>query len=234
MDFLKELPKMTRMLLLLNIALFVLSWVYPSITEHLALHYFESSLFEPYQLLCHVFMHASLMHILFNMYALVTFGSVIEEQLGAPKFLVLYFLSAIGAFVLHMAITWYQLLDLPADVLQMLKTQGAEAMAIQKNFSDPYLGRLNVQFNGAMVGASGAIMGLFMSFVLLFPNSKLQIIFLPFSFKAKYFMPVYMLVELTLGISNFEWDNVAHFAHLGGALFGGLFLLIGGRNPGRY
>lgn len=226
MDFLKDLPKITRILLLLNVAMFILSWTFPALTDNLALHYFESPFFEPHQLLSHVFMHASVSHILFNMYALVMFGSVIEKELGTNRFVVLYFFSAVGAFFLHMAITWYQLSDLTPEALEMLQTQGAEAIANHRNFADQYLGGLNAQFNGAMVGASGAIMGLFMSFALLFPNAKLQIIFLPFSFKAKYFMPFYMLIELTLGISNFEWDNVAHFAHLGGALFGGLQMLI--------
>lgn len=228
MNFLKDLPQITKILLLTNVAVFLLSWNLPLLRESLALHYFESPFFEPFQLLTHIFMHASLSHIFFNMYALSMFGGTIERKLGPKRFTLLYFFSAIGAFVLHMGITWYQLLDVDLEIVELLRTQGAEIILEGKNYTDNYLGGLNIQYNGAMVGASGAIMGLFMAFALMFPNAKLQVIFIPVSIKAKYFMPVYMVIEIFLGIKNFEWDNIAHFAHLGGAIFGGLIMLYWG------
>ena len=223
-NILQSLPKATKTLLLINVVMFALTWLMPNIKETLALHYFGSPLFMPHQMLTHIFMHANLTHIMFNMYALVMFGGVLEKQLGTQKFCILYFFSAIGAFMLHLGIVHFQLMDVPMDVLNTLQTQGAEIIASGKNYTDPYLGGLNAQFNGAMVGASGAIMGLLIAFAIYFPNTELQLLFIPFPIKAKYFMPIYMLIELFLGVSNFQWDNIAHFAHLGGAIFGGLLM----------
>ncbi len=225
-ESIQNLPKATKVLLLINIGLFALAEFLPEIKQLFALHYFESALFMPHQMLSHIFMHSGLTHLLFNMYALFLFGSVLEKRLGTQKFCLLYFFSAIGAFVLHMGIVWYQLSDIPADILATIQTQGAEIIATGRNYTDAYLGGLNAQYNGAMVGASGAIMGLLMGFAILFPNVELQLIFIPIPIKAKYFMPIYMLIELVLGVSNFQWDNIAHFAHLGGAIFGGLLMFF--------
>lgn len=224
MNFFKDLPEATKILLLINVAMFMLTGLLPELRQTLALHYFESPLFMPYQTVSHIFMHGSLTHLLFNMYALVMFGSILEKQLGTQRFCVLYFFSAIGAFLLHMGIIWFQLSDVPVDILNQIQTQGAEIIANGQNYVDEYLGSLNAKYNGAMVGASGAIMGLLISFAILFPNAELQLIFVPIPIKAKYFMPIYMLIELFLGVSNFQWDNIAHFAHLGGAIFGGLLM----------
>lgn len=223
-QLLQNLPKATKILLIINVIMFALASFRPELDQLLALHYFESPLFQPHQALTHIFMHAGLSHLLFNMYALVMFGSTIERQLGVKKFTILYFFSAVGAFALHLGIVWFQLSDLPLDLLEKLQTEGAEAIANGQNYVDDFLGSMNAKFNGAMVGASGAIMGLLASFAILFPNAKLQVIFIPVGLKAKYFMPIIMLVELFLGVGNFEWDNVAHFAHLGGAIFGGLLM----------
>lgn len=226
MNTLKDLPQVTRILLVANVAIFGLSWLLPQLKDLLALHYFDSPLFEPYQLMTHIFMHASITHIFFNMYALVMFGSVIEKELGTQRFIILYFVSAIGALLLHTGIVWYQFSDIDYEILELLKTEGAAVIAEGKNYSDTYLGGLNAQFNVGMVGASGAIMGLFISFGIMYPNARLQVMFIPISIEAKYFMPVYMLIELFLGIGNFEWDNIAHFAHLGGAILGGILMIF--------
>lgn len=226
MNFIKDLPLATKILLLINIALFILTGLLPELGQILALHYFESPLFAPYQTVSHIFMHGSLTHILFNMYALVMFGSILEKGLGVQKFCSLYFFSAIGAFLLHMGIIWLQLSDVPTDILTQIQTHGAEIIANGQNYTDEYLGSMNAKYNGAMVGASGAIMGLLISFAILFPNAELQLIFIPIPVKAKYFIPIYMLIELFLGVSNFQWDNIAHFAHLGGAIFGGLLMFF--------
>jgi membrane associated rhomboid family serine protease len=224
MNFIKDLPTATKILLLINVAMFMLTGLLPELRQTLALHYFGSPLFMPYQMVSHIFMHGSLTHLLFNMYALVMFGGILEKQLGTQRFCVLYFFSAIGAFLLHMGIIWFQLSAVPVDILTQIQTHGAEIIANGQNYTDEYLGGLNAKYNGAMVGASGAIMGLLISFAILYPNAELQLIFIPIPIKAKYFMPIYMLLELFLGVSNFQWDNIAHFAHLGGAIFGGLLM----------
>lgn len=223
---LTTLPKATKTLLFINIGMFAIAAMLPQLNQLLALHYFESPLFMPHQLISHLFMHGGLAHLAFNMYALVMFGSIIENKLGLKRFLILYFFAAIGAFLLHMGIVSYELSGISADVLAMVKTEGAEAIANGKNYTDPYLGGINAKFNGAMVGASGAIMGLFAAFAFIFPNLQLQIIFIPYPIKAKYFMPIYMAIELFLGVSNFQWDNIAHFAHIGGAIFGLILVFI--------
>ena len=223
-NFLKNLPRATKVLLLINIGLFIIAFLLPELTETFALHYFESSLFMPHQLVSHIFMHGGLTHLLFNMYALVMFGSILERQLDTKRFCILYFFSAIGAFLLHMIIIWYQLSDVPADIIAQIQTEGAEIISNGQNYKDAYLGNMNIKYNQAMVGASGAIMGLLISFAILFPNAELQLIFIPVPIKAKFFMPIYMLIELFLGVRDFQWDNVAHFAHLGGAIFGGLLM----------
>lgn len=225
-NFLNTLPKATKILLFINVGMFGLAYLMPQLNQLLALHYYESPLFQPHQLLSHLFMHGGLAHLAFNMYALVMFGSIIEKTLGTKRFLLLYFFSAIGAFLLHMGIVSFELASVPADIIQQLTTEGADAIANGKNYMDPYLGGINAKFNGAMVGASGAIMGLFAAFAFLYPNLELQLIFIPYPIKAKYFMPIYMAIELFLGVSNFQWDNIAHFAHIGGAIFGLILMFI--------
>lgn len=221
----QDLPIATKIFLGINIALFALVSFLPDLRGELALYYFTSPRFQPYQIVTHIFMHGGIAHLLFNMYALVLFGSLIERQLGTKRFCILYFFSAVGAFALHLGIIGWQLSDLPAEVIAQLQTEGAAALAEGKNYIDPEMAAWNIQYNGSIVGASGALMGILAGFAILFPNAKLGIIFLPFSLKAKYFMPIYMLIELTLGVRNFEWDNIGHFAHLGGAISGGLLLL---------
>ncbi|MBX2841044.1 MAG: rhomboid family intramembrane serine protease [Flammeovirgaceae bacterium] len=230
MDLIKDLPKVTKVLLIINIAMFILASLYPSINQVLALHYFESSLFSPHQIVSHIFMHSGLTHLFFNMYALVVFGGILEKQLSSKKFTFLYFFSAIGAFSLHMGIIWYEVSNIPADMLNLIQTEGAEIIANGQNYTDDLLGKLNAKYNGAMVGASGAIMGLLAGFAILFPNAKLGIIFIPIPVKAKYFIPIYMIIELFLGVSEFQWDNIAHFAHIGGAVFGFFLLFIWKKN----
>jgi membrane associated rhomboid family serine protease len=222
----RNLPGVTKNLLLINVVMFVLAMAFPNVNGMLSLHYFESPLFEPYQIVTHFFMHASLGHIFFNMFALVMFGAQLEKIWGPQRFLFFYLFSAIGAFLLHMGVVWYELSDVPIDVIEFLKTEGAEVISGGQNYVDSYIGGLNAKFNGSMVGASGAIMGLLAAFAFIFPNTELMLIFLPIPIKAKYFVPFYMLVELFLGVNNFQWDNIAHFAHLGGALFGIILVLI--------
>lgn len=225
-NFLQYLPVATKTLLGLNIVVFILASILPALNQILALHYFESPLFKTHQTVSHIFMHSGLTHLLFNMYALAMFGSVVEKQLGTQKFCLLYFFSAIGAFFLHMGIIWWQLTDVPVEVLNIIQTQGAEIIVNGRNYTDEFLGGLNIKYNGALVGASGAIMGLLVSFGILYPNAKLQLIFIPIPIKAKYFMPIIMLIDLLLGVGEFQWDNIAHFAHLGGAITGALLLLF--------
>jgi len=225
-NLLENTSPTVKVLLAINIAMFVLTYFMPEMQQTLALHYYKSPLFKPFQIITHFFMHGGIGHIMFNMYALVMFGSVVERFLGAQKFLTLYLLSAVGAFVLHMFVVSLQLGDLTPELIEQLSTQGAEALASGQNYTDEVLAKANLKFNGAMLGASGAIMGILAAFGVMYPNAELGIIFLPFRFKAKYFIPLYMAIEIFLGVNEFSWDNIAHFAHIGGAIVGFVLMMM--------
>ncbi len=232
-----RLTGVVKHLLIINILMFVGSNILTSseifdANSTLALYYPNSPLFQPFQIVTHFFMHGGFTHILFNMFALVMFGAPLEALWGEKKFLFFYFFSAIGAVALTFAIHYFEynafLRDLSPDTIKYLATEGYDALSKGYNFTDQALGDLNLKYYRhnyvPMVGASGAIFGLLLAFGMKFPNVELMLIFLPIPIKAKYFIPVLMIIELTLGVANFSWDNIAHFAHLGGALFG--FLLI--------
>lgn len=116
--------------------------------------------------------------------------------------------------------------DLSPEVVEQLRTEGAEILANNQNYIDDFLGKANIKFNGAMLGASGAIMGILAAFGVMYPNAELGIIFLPFRFMAKYFIPFYMAIEIFLGVNEFSWDNIAHFAHIGGAIVGFVLMMM--------
>lgn len=162
----------------------------------LALFYPTSEYFRIFQVVTHMFMHADSTHIFFNMFALFMFGPMIEDRMGPKRFLQYYMITGMGAMALHMFVRY---LDLTYG--------GAEAW-------------LN---NVPMLGASGAVFGLLAAFAMFFPNQTIYLIFPPIPLKAWVFVSIYAAIELFSGLSNFN-SGVAHFAHLGGALFG--FLLI--------
>ena len=229
-NFLDNITITVKVLLAINVAMFAITYFMPEMGQTLALHYYKSPLFRPYQLLSHFFMHGSIAHIAFNMYALIMFGSAVERVIGVKKFLVLYFLSAIGAFLLHMAVVHYQLLDIRPDVLELVMTDGAELISRNFNYTEEPYKYFNAKFNGPMLGASGAIMGLLAAFGVMYPNVRLSILFLPIFFKAKYFLPFVMVIELYLGVKEFSWDFIAHFAHIGGAIIGFVLMMTWKKN----
>lgn len=173
----------------------------------------ESQKFQPYQIATHMFAHAPppmLFHILFNMFTLYMFGRILENVWGAKRFLFFYFACGIGAAALHLGIQYFrcdQLLQavVENDISSFKNYQGALAPAL---------------------GASGAIMGVMAGFALLFPNSELYIMLIPVPVKAKWAILGLMAIDLFGGIANISGDNIAHFAHLGGALTGLIIVLI--------
>lgn len=199
-----------------------------TVVSTLSLHSLESPLFEPWQVLSHMFMHGSLSHLFFNMFSLWMFGSALEGLWGGKKFLSFYLLTGIGGALVYLLIKYFQIqYDLdhtPSELITIVNTQGAEAIASGKNFVDAQLGSLNALINGQMLGASGAISGLLMAYGVLYPNAEFALIFLPIPVKAKYFIPLLIVYELSMEFTNFSWDNVAHLAHLSGMLIG--FILI--------
>lgn len=176
-------------------------------------------------------MHGSLMHIMFNMYALWAFGSPIEQMLGQKKFLFFYFSCGIGAAIIHSLVNYYHVQSgynalieagMTPGGIQQLLTSGQYSTAILDSVSRDTLESLYISFNTPAVGASGAIYGILVAFGMLFPNVALFLIFVPVPIKAKVFIPVLIAIDLFSGITGYSLfgGGIAHFAHVGGALFG--------------
>ena len=162
-----------------------------------------SEYFRPFQIVTHMFMHGSLTHLFFNMFALFMFGPPLEMTWGPKRFLSFYLITGFGALALY------------------LFTQYIEIN---------YFGGHPMSINVPMLGASGAVFGLLAGYGTLFPNNTIQLLIPPIPLKAKYFVLIYAGIELFLGLGRFS-TGIAHFAHLGGALFGFLLILYW-RNQG--
>lgn len=220
----RNMPDVVKNLLIINLLMFLATMVFSSGTEDLritlGLHYFDSPDFEPYQMVSHMFMHGNFTHLFFNMFALIMFGGQLERVWGPKRFLLFYFVTGLGAVALHLGVQAYELYDMFGSV-----SPKSDALDLS-DYSAEQIRRAQEIYFIPTVGASGAIYGLLLGFAMLFPNTELMLIFLPIPIKAKYFVPFLMLGELYLGVNNFEWDNIAHFAHLGGALFGFILVMI--------
>ncbi|MAJ05279.1 MAG: rhomboid family intramembrane serine protease [Crocinitomicaceae bacterium] len=235
-NLLKNISPVVKNLLLINILFYIAQWTIPSFTQNLELYPISSEDFKPWQLATHFFMHSpySIGHIFFNMFALVIFGSQLERVWGAQRFLGYYISCALGAAVLHLGVNYYRIhiieINLSLEDLELFRNAAYEAFQKGMNFKDPVLAQLNLLHHTPMLGASGAVFGLLAAFGYLFPNTELMLLFPPIPIKAKYFVIGYAALELYLGVSNNPSDNVAHFAHLGGALVGIIIVLYWGKN----
>lgn len=230
--FLSNMPDVTKNLLIINGLMFLVLITGENfghqLNRILGLYYPGSQAFSPYQFATHFFMHGNFMHLFFNMYALFLFGSVLERYWGPKRFLIFYIITALGASLLQIGVQHFRIMSLASEVqpemIQAIKTEGLELLRGYQNYTDETLGALNILYNIPMVGASGAVFGLLLGFGMLFPNTELMLIFIPIPIKAKYFVMFYGALELFLGVANLQGDNIAHFAHIGGMLFG--FFLI--------
>jgi membrane associated rhomboid family serine protease len=197
------------------------------ITTLFGMHYFGSDYFKVWQIITYMFMHGGFAHILFNMFALFMFGPILEYALGAKRFLQLYFICGIGAGLLQLLVQAIQIHNIIGGFILphtgQLNSQGIDLSYFQYGGND-VAGKLYDIYNVPLVGASGAIFGVLVGFAMLYPNLEMMIMFIPVPIKAKYIIPAYILIELFLGFKQYGGDNVAHFAHIGGALFG--FILI--------
>ncbi|WP_069660194.1 rhomboid family intramembrane serine protease [Arcticibacter eurypsychrophilus] len=188
------------------------------LTDILGVFYFDSRHFRIWQPITYMFMHSdqSFFHILFNMFALFSFGTSLEYVLGSKRFLNFYLITGLGALALQMAVQAFEVYGIAGSITLNVDTFTSANPADINTLRQIYM--------GPMVGASGAIFGVLVAFGLLFPNVELYLLFIPVPIKAKYFIPFYVVIELFMGVGQFAGDSVAHFAHLGGALFG--FILI--------
>ncbi len=227
-----DMPVVVKNLLIINGLFFLATVALESqgiaLSRILGAFYWDSPHFKPWQIVSHMFMHGSLMHIFFNMFALWMFGSAIERVWGPKRFLTYYLITGLGAFLLHYGVVAWQVNQLVQEIgpqaVEVIKNDGIRLWAEGRNYTDPNWRQLNIYYNVPVVGASGAVFGILLAFGMMFPNTRLMMLFFPVPIKAKYFVIGYGLLELYSGIANNPGDNVAHFAHLGGMLFG--FLLI--------
>ena len=215
-----NIPPVVKNLLIINVIFFFATWLFQqqgnAIQEYLAVFYFDSPYFKIWQPITYMFMHGSIAQIFFNMFALYSFGSILEAHWGGKRFINFYLITGLGALALQWGVQAFEVYQLTGSSVNNLAT-----LTVQ-NESD--LRTLQQIYFGPMVGASGAIFGLLVAFGMLYPNLEMYIMFIPVPVKAKYIVPVYIVLELVLGFSKIEVDSIAHFAHLGGALIG--FILV--------
>ena len=207
--FLSNMPTAIRHIIVINVLVMIMTYLNEDFMyEHFALFYPTSQFFRWWQPVTHMFMHGGFWHLFFNMYTLFIFGSVLERVWGTRKFLIFYFLTGLGAAAIHTGVEWIQ--------MQSWLTQAAEgSMAAQS--------AIHVLKLTPTVGASGAIYGVLMGYAMLYPDSVLTLVFPPISMKAKWFVLIFAAIELLTGVTG-TGGGIAHFAHLGGLIFG--FLLI--------
>jgi membrane associated rhomboid family serine protease len=238
-------------LLAINIILWLATLVLPGflrrwgidadLTDILGMHYWASEKFNPAQLLTYIFMHGGFNHVFFNMFAVYMFGSALENLWGPRKFLTYYLITGIGAGIvqqLFWTIDYNSLIS--AMNLAIEANSGSSLLAyegeLMKYFSITGLANFDAGSISEMkemflnlpvtVGASGSVFGLLLAFGWLFPEQRLMLLFIPYPIKARIFVAIYGVIELFLGVANFSGDNVAHFAHLGGMLFGIIMILM--------
>lgn len=207
--FFTSLPPVIKNLLIINAVMLLVTFLAEDFMYRtFSLFFFESEFFKPYQFITHMFMHGGVFHLFFNMYSLVIFGVVLEHVWGSQKFFLYYMVTGLGAAALHSLVLW---IDYSSQVAAF---EAGNQYALEN---------IRVLLSTPTVGASGAVYGVLLAYGMLFPNNVLQLIFPPVALKAKWFVLIFGALELWLGISN-TGGNIAHFAHLGGMLFG--FILI--------
>ena len=208
--FLSSIPTATKNIIVINVLVMIMTSLNGDLMyQKFALFYPTSPFFRWWQPVTHMFMHGGLWHLFFNMYTLYFFGRVLEERWGAKKFLIFYFVTGLGAALIHTGVEWIQ--------MHHWMNQVAEgSMAAQAN--------IHALKMTPTVGASGAIYGVLMGFAMLYPDAILTLIFPPVSMKAKWFVLIFGGIELLTGITGVG-GGIAHFAHLGGLIFGYLLIM---------
>ena len=208
------LPTVTKNLLIINVIIWLAQFVLFrrtdfDLTQQFGLHFPASDNFRFYQLVTYMFLHDpySFSHVFFNMFAVFMFGRTLEQVWGPKRFLTYYMVTGIGAGLVQRLVMYIRIsAELPPELFSMV--------------------------NSITIGASGSVFGILLAFGMLFPNAQLFIIPFPFPIKAKWFVIGYGLLELVFGVANRTGDNVAHFAHLGGMMFG-IFMILYWRKKDR-
>lgn len=211
--FMSNVPTAIKNIIIINVLVMIMTSLNKTFMySNFALFYPTSPFFHWWQPVTHMFMHGGFWHLFFNMYTLFIFGSVLERVWGTKKFLVFYFVTGLGAALLHTGVQWIQ--------MQSLMEQAVSESSNVSHFAYEHIQALKTV---PTVGASGAIYGVLMGYAMLYPDAVLSLIFPPVSMKAKWFVLIFAAIELLTGITG-TGGGIAHFAHLGGLIFG--FLLI--------
>jgi len=221
-----NLTPAVKNIIIINVLLFIACFVVPGLSDNLTGYYFASPNFRPWQIVTHMFMHSmsDFTHIFFNMYALYLFGTALENYWGTKKFVIYYMTCGVGAFFLHMGVSYFEIQKImqslsDKEIYQVMITGLEEGKRYNAQMVELYSA-----INTGVVGASGAVFGVLLGFGMLFPNTELMLLFPPIPLKAKYFVMIYGAIEFYLAMRQTSGDNVAHYAHLGGMLFGYLLL----------
>lgn len=230
-NLLSNIPDVTKNLLILNVLFFLATIVMQNqgivLQQELGMHYPSSNLFEPYQLITHFFMHGDLFHLLFNMIGLIIFGSQLERTWGKKRFFIFYFVTAIGAVVLHTIVQGIEIHHLTGEWFPDIINKRIP-ITEQELFSK-WQSAYRI-YATSTVGASGAVYGLLMAFALLFPNTQFMLLFPPIPIKAKWLALGLGVIAVYQGLQSNQGDSIAHFAHIGGMLFGFIIIQIWKRN----
>ena len=201
--FISSLPPVIKNIVAINVLVFIATLVNQQfMVANFAMFYPTSPFFRPWQIVTHMFMHGGFWHIFFNMYSLRMFGTVLERSIGSKKFLIFYFVTGLGAVALHTGVEWIEAQIFMAN---------EQVMAYHNLLMTPTL------------GASGAIYGVLIGYAMVYPQSRLTLLFPPVTLTAKWMVIIFAAIELFTGITGTA-DGVAHFAHLGGMLFGWLLI----------
>lgn len=225
-----SIPPVTRNIIIINVAVFVIANLLfqDRFVGYLAAFYPFSPFFKSWQIVTHMFMHGSFMHILFNMFTLFSFGPILENSLGEKKYLILYFLSGLGAFFLFNLWNFVEVQQISSELQQLgfnlneylsgssVQYSGSSQAVLRQQ---ELVGELNGIMGTPMVGASGAIFGVVAAFATLYPEAKIGIMFIPIPMKVKYVLPVVVIGSIYLGVSG-NGGGIAHLAHVGGAIVG--------------
>ena len=209
--FLSNIPTAVKNIIIINIMIMIMTSLNEEfMVEKFALFYPTSPFFHWWQPVTHMFMHGGFWHLFFNMYTLYIFGSVLERVWGPKKFLAFYFVTGLGAAAIHTGVEWIQM---QGWLAQAAEGSHSALMAIHSLKMTP------------TVGASGAIYGVLMGYAMLYPDSILTLIFPPISLKAKWFVLIFAAIELLTGVTG-TGGGIAHFAHLGGLIFGYILIRV--------
>ncbi len=243
----KSIPPVTKNLIIINVLFFIASYVFEStkmvsLSLELGAFYPDSNLFKPWQVMTHMFMHGSLIHLFLNVYfGLYMFGAIIEQELGSKQYLIFYFICGLGGYFLYNIAHYFEVQHLinqiveinpdfniindiksiefgmQYDISKLPPTASESTVEMYKNMNE--LIRI---YNVPAVGASGALFGVIIAFGLLFPEATIYLMF-AIPVKGKHLAPILILGSLFFGIGKIQGDNIAHFAHLGGAVLGYIY-----------